>query len=279
MRRISFLLVALACGLATALALTRPESSTADPPAAPVFSSSDGAIVFDFVLVGTTAPAKTATIQNTGNAALRFGAITVVGRHAADFKVSSDSCTGATLAPRATCQLSITFTPSAAGTRIAAVRLTDNTPCDNWLTLAGSGTDTTIPATARTATCDGSVNGALQNASTTVTTTTGTTTTPSATAPVTGSSSVVRFPKSATCASRRTVTLHLRAPRGTTFTRVRVVLGGRVVKTLAGRRIATSISLRGLPRGRFTLQVKATVSGGRHITKTRHYVTCVAAKP
>jgi hypothetical protein len=276
MHRLTILVVALGCGLLVAFAATKSGTSPAQAAGTPHFSTADTSLTFDFVALGSTSATKVATIKNTGTAVLKFSAVEVGGRDAKDFKVVSDSCTGASVAVDATCTVGVQFTPSAAGTRVANLKFTDNTPCHDWITVAGSGDDTVKPVRASTATCEPSVDDALANSGTTVTTTT-TTTTP-APAPVSGSSSVVSIQKSTTCESRRTISVGLKAPKGKTFSQVKILLRGKTLKTLKGSAIRTKVSLKGLPRGRFTLQVKATTTDGKHYNSTRHYVTCVASK-
>jgi len=55
-------------------------------------------------------------------------------------------------------------------------------------------------------------------------------------------------------------------------------MGKSVVVVLCGRNIAADVSLRGLPRGRFTLRVVARTASGRVVQRDRHYVTCVRDK-
>ena len=71
--------------------------------------------------VGTTsAPLKTQLINN-GTAALAIGTITTVG----DFAVSSNTC-GSSVAAGAKCVISVTFTPTAIGTRTGNLTITDS---------------------------------------------------------------------------------------------------------------------------------------------------------
>jgi hypothetical protein len=278
MRRISIFLAVLACGLLAAVAVTRTGTSSAQAAGTPIFASSASPLTFDFVSVGSSAT-KTETIKNAGTAALKLSAVQVGSRDAGDFKIVSDTCTGDTLAPGATCTVGVRFTPTASGTRVAVLKFTDNTPCHDYLWMAGSGDEAKPTLLAAAATCESSVDDALANAGTTVTnnnTVTTTTTTATRTPTVSGSSIVL--PKAPTCESRRVVTIRFNAPKGKTFTQARILLHGKTIKTLKGGDIKTKVSLKGLPRGRFTLQVKATTNDGQHLSQTRHYVTCVSNK-
>jgi hypothetical protein len=84
---------------------------------------------------GTTSAAKTVLLTNTGNATLTITGIAVGGANAGDFS-ETNTC-GASVAAAGTCTISVTFAPTAAGARAAAVMLTDN----------ASGSPQTIPLT------------------------------------------------------------------------------------------------------------------------------------
>jgi Ca2+-binding RTX toxin-like protein len=75
--------------------------------------------------VNTTSPAQTVTLTNTGAAALSITATALAGANAGDFAVSANAC-GATLAAGASCNISVTFRPTATGPRTATLRVTDN---------------------------------------------------------------------------------------------------------------------------------------------------------
>jgi hypothetical protein len=92
---------------------------------------------------GTTSAAQTVTLTNSGDAALTLTSITASG----DFAVSQ-SC-GASIAAGGTCALSVTFTPTAAGSRTGAVSVADNaigSPQSILLTGTGVAPVVTAPA-------------------------------------------------------------------------------------------------------------------------------------
>jgi hypothetical protein len=72
---------------------------------------------------GTSAP-RSVTLTNTGNAILAITNVAITGGNAADFG-ESNTC-GSSLAVGATCNVSVTFTPTAGGTRISALAITDS---------------------------------------------------------------------------------------------------------------------------------------------------------
>jgi hypothetical protein len=94
--------------------------------------------------VGSTGPARTVTIADpAGSAPLRVTGVRTAGDAADDFLITGDTCTGASVASggEASCTVRVRFSPSAAGTRDAALRLR----------LAdGAGYDVPLSATATT---------------------------------------------------------------------------------------------------------------------------------
>jgi hypothetical protein len=87
--------------------------------------------------VGTTSSVQQVTLQNTSNQTLSITSISLTGADSGDFS-SSQNC-GSSLAANASCQISVTFTPTARGTRTAAVFLVDNAP-DSPQSIALTGT-------------------------------------------------------------------------------------------------------------------------------------------
>ena len=79
------------------------------------------------------------------------------------------------------------------------------------------------------------------------------------------------------CVSRRSFVIRLpRVRRGDRLVRARVLVNGRQVRTLRGRRLRARVNLRGLPRGLFRVTVVARTRRGRTIRQTRRYRTCTA---
>jgi hypothetical protein len=98
---------------------------------------------------GTTSSAQTVTLTNTGTAPLAISNIAVTGTNAGDF-AETDNCPASpnTLAANASCQINVTFTPGANGTRNASVAITDNTDGEGEATqtvvLTGTGVAPTM---------------------------------------------------------------------------------------------------------------------------------------
>lgn len=86
--------------------------------------SPSGPLAFGSQFVATPSATQTETITNLADGdgnflAFAAGSVTVTGADAADFAISSDSCSGATLLAHGTCAVAVTFTPSATGARNA----------------------------------------------------------------------------------------------------------------------------------------------------------------
>jgi hypothetical protein len=62
------------------------------------------------------------------------------------------------------------------------------------------------------------------------------------------------------------------------YTAAEVSLNGKRVKTVSRSRITADINLTGLPSGRFTVQIVATLDNGSRVKARRRYRTCVPRK-
>src|SRR5439155_430299 len=97
------------------------------PPAgAPAVTFTPTSLTFAAQAIGTTSAPQSITIANTGNASLFINSAATRGANPLDFTQVSDGCSGLTLAPGTSCSVSITFAPTASGTRSATFILTDN---------------------------------------------------------------------------------------------------------------------------------------------------------
>jgi hypothetical protein len=85
---------------------------------------------------------------------------------------------------------------------------------------------------------------------------------------------VIRFPSTRRCVSRRAFRIRLRRPNGLRLVSARVVLNGKRLRVVKGRRLTSAIVLRGLPKGRFKVKITVTTSTGQRLTGTRKYHTC-----
>jgi len=76
--------------------------------------------------VGMSSSPQSISLMNTGDIPLSFTSVTFTGADPTNF-VQTNNC-GTSLAGGATCTFLVTFTPTAAGTRSAALTLSDNAP-------------------------------------------------------------------------------------------------------------------------------------------------------
>jgi len=101
---------------------------------APVASLSTMTLTFPITTVATTSRAQTVTITNTGGAPLTISNVGATG----DFAQANNCPTS--LAGGASCLISVTFTPTAAGNRYGTVVITDNAAnSPQTITLSGVG--------------------------------------------------------------------------------------------------------------------------------------------
>jgi len=117
-------------------------SGTGSVPVVPVVSLSQSSLSFASQAVNSTSTAQSVTLTNTGNAPLSISGISVTGTNSGDF-TQTNTCpvSPSTLAAGASCAISVTFAPSAAGSRSAGISIADNaggSPQTVSLTGAGS---------------------------------------------------------------------------------------------------------------------------------------------
>jgi hypothetical protein len=89
--------------------------------------------------VGTKTLRKKITLSNKGSVAVRITSITVTGTDAREF-AQINNC-GNSVASGASCFISVTYTPSTQGRRVAELAITDNGGgSPQQVTLLGTGT-------------------------------------------------------------------------------------------------------------------------------------------
>jgi hypothetical protein len=138
-------LLGLFAGLLILAFLFSPPAKPPPPASAPAVSLSTASLAFSSQNVGTTSPAKSVTLSNTGNAALSVTSLGLTGGNAADF-AQTNTC-GGSVASGANCSINVTFAPSAAGSRTAAVSIVDNASgSPQSISLSGTGSSQPTPA-------------------------------------------------------------------------------------------------------------------------------------
>jgi hypothetical protein len=91
-----------------------------------IVSLSPPSLNFGNQTLGISSSPQNVTLQNTGNINLTITSIQITGTNSGDF-AQTNNCPGS-VPPNNGCQISVTFTPTATGTRNAAVSITDNAP-------------------------------------------------------------------------------------------------------------------------------------------------------
>ena len=91
-----------------------------------------------FTVVNTAAYNQTVILTNSGNAPLTVASLTLGGANPGSFSIVSQTC-AATLAPGASCTLTVGFTQNTVGSYSATLTATDNaTPSTQTVTLTGT---------------------------------------------------------------------------------------------------------------------------------------------
>jgi phosphodiesterase/alkaline phosphatase D-like protein len=104
---------------------------------------SPASLAFGNQPVNTTSAAQTVTLSNTGNTALTITGISITGTNAGNF-AQTNTC-GTSVAAGANCAISVTFRPTATGSRTASLSVADSAAgSPQTVALSGTGTRTTV---------------------------------------------------------------------------------------------------------------------------------------
>ncbi len=124
------------------------------PPPAPAISvtdsvspTTDSQVPFGSVNTGSSAN-QTVTVTNTGTASLMVGAVGSTDPLAAPFTKTNDTCSNQTIAPSASCTMTITFAPTATGTFSDSFNIPSNDPARSSVIVNASGTGAAAPTPA-----------------------------------------------------------------------------------------------------------------------------------
>jgi hypothetical protein len=142
---------------ARSAALTFTDNATGSPQNVPLsgtgftpaqtLSFNPTSLTFATQNTGTTSAAQGVTITDTGNAAVTISSIALTGANPGDYAISGNTCP-ASLGAGASCQVNITFSPTATGARTAAVTFTDSgTGSPQSVPLSGTGQTPTMTLT------------------------------------------------------------------------------------------------------------------------------------
>ena len=127
-------------------ALTITDSSSNSPQSVSLagtgilpVSVTPSSLKFPTTKVGTTSSAKLVTITNHLPGTLAISSISPTGTNAGDFAVQTTTC-GSTLTAGSSCSVLVTFTPTATGTRVATLTISDGAVTSpQAVALSGTG--------------------------------------------------------------------------------------------------------------------------------------------
>src|SRR5262249_20781181 len=115
----------------------------------PAITLNPVSLAFGDQLLGTTSPTRNVTLTNSGVAPLVISSIGIAGANSGDFaQLNNCPLSPNILAAGASCTISVTFTPTAAGARTANVTLSSNAPgSPHSVPLSGNGVTPTPAVT------------------------------------------------------------------------------------------------------------------------------------
>jgi hypothetical protein len=117
-------------------------------PLVPAAQLSAPSLGFPTQLVGTTSSPQSVTVTNNGYTDLVVSSIVVGGANPGDFQ-QSNNC--GTVKPSSSCTITVSFAPTAQGTRSATVTIFANaTPAAQTITLSGTATVVSLSSTTLT---------------------------------------------------------------------------------------------------------------------------------
>ncbi|WP_426241460.1 FG-GAP-like repeat-containing protein [Nocardioides sp. LHG3406-4] len=112
----------------------------------PAFAADPSSKGFGAYLVGSTSPAQTFTVTNTGEEPMSLGTASIAGQDPDQFAIGTDTCTAQTLVLAATCSVIVTFTPTSAGAKSADLRFRHDAPGRvSNVPLTGTGSAADVP--------------------------------------------------------------------------------------------------------------------------------------
>lgn len=109
-------------------------------PAVPAAHLDTTALSFGNQAVGGTTGSQTVTLSNPGSGPLAVATVLIGGSNAGDFGEGTDTCSGTSVAPGSSCTFSVSFSPTARGSRSASLQFTDNAgDSPQSVSLSGTG--------------------------------------------------------------------------------------------------------------------------------------------
>ncbi len=116
-------------------------TGTTPSPSAPAVGFSSTTLPFGSLPVNTPSASQTVTLTNTGNTMLNITSIGITGKNPSDF-TQTNTC-GSSVGAGGKCTISVTFKPTASGSRSAQVGVSDNASgSPQTVNLEGTGAGT-----------------------------------------------------------------------------------------------------------------------------------------
>jgi len=113
------------------------------PSGTPAVTFARTSLTFAAQAIGTTSAPQSITVTNSGSGSLFINS---AATHSLDFTQVDDGCSGLTLPAGTSCSVSITFSPTASGTRSTSFVLTDNAAnSPQVVPITGTGTGQNPP--------------------------------------------------------------------------------------------------------------------------------------
>jgi hypothetical protein len=139
-------------------------SGTGVSAAAPGVTLSPASLTFASQALGTASPAQNINVTNSGESNLTIAGVTLTGADPQDYN-QTNNCP-ATLIPSFSCNIAVTFKPTATGARTASVNVADNASgSPQTVSLTGTGAPGTTPLVTFTPPSLGFTNVALNSTS------------------------------------------------------------------------------------------------------------------
>lgn len=105
----------------------------------PIFSANPSSKDYGSVLVSGSPVAQAFTVTNTGTADLVLDSVALTGTGAGQYSLADGTPCETTLAPEASCQVTVSFAPTVAGTATASLDFTDDGSVVHSIPLTGQG--------------------------------------------------------------------------------------------------------------------------------------------
>ncbi|MGH9070277.1 MAG: cell wall-binding repeat-containing protein [Acidimicrobiales bacterium] len=135
-------------------------------------SASSNSLGFGSEAIGAPSVAQTVTLTNSSGIPVKIGPASFGGTNAVEFSTTANTCTATTLAPGASCAITIVFTPSVVGPASADLSIASDAPHSPFsIVLAGTGTGNATSSSTGTTTNNTTTNNTTTNNTTTNNTT------------------------------------------------------------------------------------------------------------